>query len=116
MIKTFDNVFVLETAETTYAFQIMDTGHLEHLYYGRKIPMTRDVAQALSVKHVNMNGCAIGYDKEHQALCMNDVLLEVSGRGTGDLRSSLAELVFADGSTTVDFVYESHDILEEKRI
>ncbi|MBQ8823048.1 MAG: alpha-galactosidase [Lachnospiraceae bacterium] len=115
MVRTFENLFVLETLETTYAFQVMDTGHLEHLYYGKKIPLTPEVARAVSVKHVNLNGCAIQYDKEHPALCMNDVLLEVSGRGTGDMRSPFVELVFADGSNSVDFVYESHEVLGGKR-
>ena len=115
MVKIFDKVFVLETATTTYAFQVLDTGHLEHLYYGKRIPINEEVVQAISVKHVSLNGCAIQYDKEHPALCMNDMMLEVSGRGTGDMRSPLAELVFADGSSTVDFVYEAHELLEGKR-
>ncbi len=115
MVKAFENIFVLETKETTYCFQVTDTGHLEHLYYGKKIPVTVEVARAISVKHVNLNGCAIQYDKEHSALCMNDVLLELSGKGTGDMRSPMAELVFADGNTTVDFIYESYEILEGKQ-
>ena len=115
MVKAFDNIFVLETKETTYALQVMDTGHLEHLYYGKSIPMDGEVARAISGKHVNLNGCAVQYDKEHPALCMNDVLLEVSGRGTGDFRSPFVELDFADGNTTVDFVFESYEIMEGKR-
>ena len=37
MIQTENNVFVLSTKNTTYAFRKNETGHLEHLYYGRKI-------------------------------------------------------------------------------
>ena len=35
-------LFVLNTSKTTYAFRVMETGHLEHLYYGRKIRLDSD--------------------------------------------------------------------------
>ena len=37
MIQTANDIFVLHTAHTTYAFRKLPTGQLEHLYYGRKI-------------------------------------------------------------------------------
>ena len=30
-------LFILDTAHTTYAMKVLETGHIEHLYYGRKI-------------------------------------------------------------------------------
>lgn len=36
MIQTANDIFVLHTAQTTYAFRKLPTGQLEHLYYGRK--------------------------------------------------------------------------------
>ena len=38
MIQTANDIFVLHTAHTTYAFRKLPTGQLEHLYYGRKNP------------------------------------------------------------------------------
>ena len=113
MIKVQDNIFYLNTAHTSYVFRVMDTGHLEHVHYGRKIEAGCDV-NAFVVKHVNNNGCAIAYDKEHPALCMNDVNLEVAGRGTGDMREPFVELIWDDGSSTVDMVFESFEMLEKK--
>ena len=37
MIKKLENGFILNTKNTTYAFRVLKTGHLEHLYYGKKI-------------------------------------------------------------------------------
>ena len=37
MIQISNEIFVLHTANTTYAFRKLSTGQLEHLYYGRKI-------------------------------------------------------------------------------
>ena len=34
MIQTANDIFVLHTAHTTYAFRKLPTGQLEHLYYG----------------------------------------------------------------------------------
>lgn len=36
MINVSDNIFVLNTKDTTYVFGILPTGQPEHLYYGRK--------------------------------------------------------------------------------
>ena len=37
MIRQLGNTFVLDTKNTTYCFRIIETGHLEHLYYGERI-------------------------------------------------------------------------------
>ena len=37
MIEIRDGFYALHTLHTTYAFRVMETGQLEHLYYGRKI-------------------------------------------------------------------------------
>ena len=37
MIRQLDNVFVLDTKHTTYCFQVLESGHLEHLYYGKRL-------------------------------------------------------------------------------
>ena len=37
MISYSNGIFHLETEHTSYLFQVIETGHLEHLYYGRKL-------------------------------------------------------------------------------
>ena len=37
MITVENQLFSLHTRHTSYLFRVMETGHLEHLYYGRKI-------------------------------------------------------------------------------
>ena len=113
MILVKNNIFYLNTKETSYIFRVADTGHLEHLHYGKCVEAGCDVS-AFAVKNLNLNGCAIAYDKEHTGICMNDMCLEVAGRGTGDMRTPSIELVWDDGSSTVDFVYDSYEILDGK--
>lgn len=129
MIHYQNGTFVLSTAHTSYIFRTMETGHLEHLYYGKILnfglasagesfvqrdKLFENTIRALTVKHANLNGCAIAYDKQHPNICMNDIDLEVSAAGTGDMRSPFMELIWADGSRTADMFFESYEILEGK--
>ncbi|MCR5102370.1 MAG: hypothetical protein K6B41_13555, partial [Butyrivibrio sp.] len=54
--------FVLDTKNTSYAFKVMETGQLEHLYYGAKITVneTSDL-EALSEKRAFQQGNSIAY-------------------------------------------------------
>ncbi len=116
MIRQWNQVFVLETDSTSYLFRVMDTGHLEHLYYGDKLylgELGSDVfnhsVRSLAQKFSNANGVA--YDQEHPALVMSSLRQEVSGRGCGDFLEPFAEVTFSDGTGTVDFLYEKHEII-----
>ena len=51
MIIKDDNYFILNTKNTTYSFRIMPTGHLEHLYYGRKIKITKSTTNKNPIFH-----------------------------------------------------------------
>lgn len=107
--------FVLDTRNTSYAFKIMETGQPEHLYYGAKITVN-EVAdlEALSEKRAFQQGNSIAYDQEHLSFTLEDVSLEMSGYGKGDIREPFVEVVAADGSFTTDFVYESDEIKSGK--
>lgn len=112
MITERDGVFALETETTSYLFRIMETGHPEHLYYGRKIHF-RDV-EALREKYAFGVGNTVWYDDEHKNLTLENVCLEMSSYGKGDIREPFVEVVHADGSFTSDFLYDSFEIGEEK--
>lgn len=112
MITEKNGVFQLETDKTSYLFEVMDTGHLEHLYYGRKIRF-RDT-EALREKHPFAPGNGIWYDNEHKNLGLEDLCLEMSSHGKGDIREPFIEVVHADGSFTSDFLYDSFEISDRK--
>ncbi len=114
MIREEQNLFILDTRNTTYAFRVTQTGHLEHLYYGRKITLDADSAQALFEKHSFAPGNTNVYDNEHTDFSLEDIKLEMSSYGKGDIREPFVELVHADGSLTCDFLYEDHKIIDGK--
>ena len=82
MIQTANDIFVLHTAQTTYAFRKLPTGQLEHLYYGRKIhvcePLDENAVAPLIEKHTFQPGNSCVYDREHDAYTLEDLCLEMS--------------------------------------
>lgn len=110
MIIRDGNNFILHTNSTTYCFCVCRSGQLEHLYYGRRIEVTN--AEAFREKHAFEPGNAIVYSQEDPSLCLENLKLEVSGMGKGDLREPFVELRYPDGNRTTDFIYESAEINE----
>ena len=75
MIKENNGIFTLETEHTSYLFGVMETGHLEHFYYGRTIHFRDDAA--LREKHAFAPGNGIYYDDGHKNFSLEDTCLEM---------------------------------------
>ncbi len=114
MIERTDNYFQLDTEHTSYCFQVLDTGHLEHLYYGRKIRVARGQQAPLVEKHMFAPGNTNCYDREHGSFSLEDIRLEMSSYGKGDIREPFVELMLKDGSMTSDFRFMSAEITTGK--
>ncbi|MBO4425875.1 MAG: alpha-galactosidase [Clostridiales bacterium] len=99
-------LFILNTAHTTYAMKVTDTGHIEHLYYGRKIHA--DDADGLTEQHEFAPGTSSVYSQEASNFSLDDMRLEMSSYGKGDLREAFLEVINPDGSMTSDFLYSGY--------
>lgn len=118
MIRYLDGerpVFALETDNTSYIFSVAASGHLEHLWYGARVPLesAADV-DVFREKRAFELGNVIAYSKEHPTVLLEDMCLEVSSPGHGDVREPSVELVKPDGSRSADFRYSGYEILAEK--
>ena len=122
MIRAADRTYIFSSPHSTYAFRVMETGHLEHLYYG---PSLGDVskfseeallhsAEVLEERKEFPGGNMISYDAEHPALVLEDLRLEMSSYGKGDIREPFVEILHADGSFTSDFLFEKAELRSEK--
>lgn len=111
MITNKDSLYILDTNTTTYSFYITETGHLEHLYYG---PTCDINLEAFKEKHPYEPGNTIVYDQSHKDIVLEDMCLEMSSYGKGDIREPFIELVHEDGSYTNDFLYEKSEITHTK--
>lgn len=99
-------LYILETSHTSYVMKVTDSGHIEHLYYGRKIHL--DDEDGLSEQHEFAPGTSVVYSKEQSNFSLEDMRLEMSSYGKGDVREAFLEIVNPDGSMTSDFLFEKY--------
>ncbi|MBQ2570484.1 MAG: alpha-galactosidase, partial [Ruminococcus sp.] len=99
----------------TYLFAVTPSRHLEHLYYGGKIPVDKaeDCAPFRERHEFELGNC-ISYDKKFPGVMLEDMCLEMSGAGHGDIREPFVSLVYPDGSRSVDFLYEKSTLSNQK--
>lgn len=107
MITAQNGIYKLDTDNTSYIFRECESGHLQHLYYGRKIHAD---AQVLCEKHVSIPGNTNIYSPDFNNFSLEDMCLEMSSWGKGDIREPFIEVSHADGSGTSDFLFESSKI------
>ena len=106
--------FVLDTENTTYVFAVSPSGHLEHLYYGGRINLNNaSDCDVFREKREFEAGNSIVYSKEYPTVLPEDMCLEFSTLGHGDVREPFIELVRADGSRSGDFLYSGYVIDSE---
>ena len=115
MIRQLDNVFVLDTKNTTYCLRVTDSGHLEHLYYGKRISISSaSDANVLVEKQSFFSGSSIVYSDKYPNLTLENVRLEMSSYGKGDIREPFVEITHHDGSVTSDFLFSKAAINDTK--
>lgn len=109
MITFNDQVFALETNQTSYLFRVTKFGHLEHIYYGEIIP--REEIESLQTKRSIMHGSSVMYSEQDETYCLDNIPLEWSGVGCGDYRQTPVEVKLSDGTFRTDFIYVSHEVV-----
>ena len=90
MIRRFDGdrpAFLLDTENTSYAFRVLPTGHLEQLHYGPRLgARSGEELLSLTEKRAFQPGAVIAYDARHSTTVLEDMCLEFSAGGKGDIR------------------------------
>lgn len=118
MIKKLEGehpAFILDTDNTSYVFAVMPSGHLEHLYYGKKTVINSlEELEVFREKREFELGNVIVYSKEFLTEIPEDVCYEVSSPGHGDIREPFIETVLKDGRRTSDFRYIS-SVIDSKK-
>ena len=104
--KTFN----LSTSKTSYVLKVLDSNHVAHVYWGKKIK-AKNLDYVLRSK--NLGSFLTNTDN------IDDFMLEMTpqeypGYGSTDLRTPAVELQFSDGTSATDFRYESHHIYSGK--
>jgi alpha-galactosidase len=110
MIIVNDEVFRLDTANTSYIFRLTKFGQLEHVYYGSRLDENEEHF-SITEKRTAYPAVSVIYDSSVPSFCLDNVSLEWSDNGRGDYRTGPTELIMPDGSFVSDFTYHSHEIV-----
>lgn len=113
MIRQVGQAFYLHGKNSSYAFCINEAGLPEHLYYGAKIRETEESA-GLQEKTEFVPGNLISYGKEYPKIALENLSLEVSYFGKGDVREVFLEVENEEGVRGCDFHYHSARISKGK--
>lgn len=108
------DAFALHTGRTTYALRVAPSGHVEHLYYGEKIALDDDSVGFLAERRAFEPGNVIRYYNTDTVTVLEDMMLEASAPGHGDVGEVTVESVRGNGSRTADFLFESAQITDDK--
>lgn len=98
----------LSTKNTSYLFGLTDSGHLEHLHYGAKLG-TFD-PMLLHEKMPYPTGLLLD---EETKISLEDLPLEFSTYGKGDIREAMVEIETADRNRVSDFRYVEDKVLDQ---
>lgn len=100
--KTFN----LSTKKTSYLIKILDSNHISHIYWGKKIKSNN-----LDYTLISKNwGSFLTNTDNIENFMLEATPQEYPGYGSTDLRTPAVELLFDDGTTATDFRYKSHNI------
>ena len=105
-----NNTFILNSNKTSYILKVLDSGHLAHLYWGRKL-RTNNLDYVIRQRNW---GSFLANTDNKENFMLETIPQEYPGYGCTDLRSPAVELQFEDGTTATDFRYVSHNIYEGK--
>ncbi len=108
-----DRILRLDGKNTTYMIRVNSTGHLENLYYGRRLREDATIEPLLQNRSMGL-GTAVAYDEINPLLFLETACLETSTPGKGDFRTPAILVEYENGMTTLDFVYYSHRTVKGK--
>ena len=106
-LKTFH----LKTKNTSYILKMLETGHISHLYWGRKL-------KADNLEYFVRRRCFGSFCADTDNISGFQLELipqECPTFGATDLRSPSLEFQYEDGTSATDLRYESHRIYEGKQ-
>lgn len=104
-------IFTLQTANTTYQFQVDAYGFLLHLYYGKTVYGDMDYLLTYYDRGFSGNPYDVQGDRTYS---LDALPQEFPQRGTGDFRITALSVQNGDGSHCCDLRYKSHKITKGK--
>ena len=104
-------LFHLQTVSTSYVFQVLPSGHLAHLYYGKKL-RTGDLSWLLVRKE--RASFSPNPVPEDRTISFDTLPQELPVYGSSDFRHPLLQCRLSNGSTVTEFIYRTYRVEQGK--
>ncbi len=104
------NIFHIYSNKTSYIIQLLNTGHLTSLYWGKRLGSD-------NVEYVSRSkdfGSFLTNTDNIDGFMVESTNLEYPSFGATDLRCPAVEFQFEDGTSATDLRYKSHNIFKGK--
>ncbi len=105
-----NKLFNIESKNTSYILNVLETGHIAHLYWGRKINSNKIDYLIKKRQCGSFLADLDNIDDFH----LEAVPQEYPSYGNPDLRSPAVQIKLSNGTTVTDFRYYSHKIFKGK--
>ena len=107
-----EQIFHLQTPNTSYVLGVLDGKHLLHLYYGKRID---EYSSILDNFPVAGELAFSPIDVPEHFMSTNMLPMEYPCYGSADFRSPAFHAEYEDGSSVTCFEYESYEIFKGKK-
>ena len=104
--------FHLYNREISYILEILENGHLGHVYFGNRLTDREDFRYLTEYASRDMGACPF---EGRRNFSLEHLKQEYPAFGAGDPRYPAFEMERADGSRVVDFRYREHRIFSGKK-
>lgn len=113
IVNEKNDLFTIQTKESTYQMKVTKLGLLIHTYYGNRIPTT-DMSYNAESDHYRSFSPYDGPLENGITQSVDILPQEISTFGNGDFRESALNVRQADGSLGLELRYHSYEIKEGK--
>jgi len=109
--NNLNKLFHIKSKNTSYVFNVLETGHLAHLYWGKKIN-SDNIDYLIKKRHC---GSFLADLDNIDNMHLEAIPQEYPSFGNPDLRSPAIHIKLVNGTTVTDFRYSSHEIFKVKK-
>lgn len=106
-INSKKKVFHLQTRDCSYIFRVLPSGHLGHVFYGKKLRNNDSFENLGDIPDLAF-GSSTSYEESQPGFSLNHTTLEYGFYGKGDYRNPAVSLEGVDGNRTFDFTYREY--------
>ena len=105
--------FHIKARDTSYVLQIIESGYLQHVYWGKGI---RDFKLDYLKRFKGFHTTGFMFAKDNiLGFSLDNIPQEYPSYGNTDMRSPAYQIKLSDGSTVTDLKYKSHHIFNGKK-